>query len=102
MHTTLFISVQTDTLIRILLLGFLGFLVSMLITPVYTTFAYKWQWWKKPRSAATTGEKARMFMKLHADKHKRLIPTMAGLVFVASVTGVTLAFNLTRSQTWLP
>lgn len=102
MHTTLFVSVQTDTLIRILLLGFLGFLVSMLITPVYTTMAYKWQWWKKPRTAATTGEKATMFMKLHGAKHKRLIPTMAGIVFVAAVTVVTLAFNLSRSQTWLP
>lgn len=102
MHTTLFISVQTDTLIRVLLLGFLGFLVSMLITPIYTTLAYRWQWWKKPRTAATTGEKATMFMKLHGEKHKRLIPTMAGIVFVAAVTAVTLAFNLTRSQTWLP
>jgi phospho-N-acetylmuramoyl-pentapeptide-transferase len=102
MHSTLFISVQTDTLIRVLLLGFLGFLVSMLITPLYTTLAYKWQWWKKPRTAATTGEKATMFMKLHGEKHKRHIPTMAGIIFVVSITLVTLIFNLTRSQTWLP
>jgi len=102
MHSTLFISVQTDTLIRVLLLGFLGFLVSMLITPLYTTLAYKWEWWKKPRTAATTGEKATMFMKLHGEKHKRHIPTMAGIIFVVSITLVTLVFNLTRSQTWLP
>jgi phospho-N-acetylmuramoyl-pentapeptide-transferase len=101
-HTTLLISVQTDTLIRTLLLGFLGFLVSMLITPLYTTLAYKYEWWKKPRMAATTGEKATMFMKLHGAKHKRLIPTMAGIVFVTSATIVTLAFNLSRTQTWLP
>ena len=102
MHSTLFISVQTDTLIRILLLGFMGFLVSMLATPIYTFFAFKKQWWKKPRTTATTGEKATMFMKLHGEKHKRLIPTMAGMVFVVSVTVVTLLFNLSRSQTWLP
>jgi len=102
MHTTLVISVQTDTLIRVLLLGFLGFLMSMLITPVYTTMAYQWQWWKKPRTAATTGEKATMFMKLHGEKHKRLIPTMAGIIFVVAVTVVTLVFNLSRAQTWLP
>ncbi len=102
MHTTLFISVETDTLIRILLLGFLGFLISTLITPIYTTAAYRWQWWKKPRTDAVTGEKASMFMKLHAEKHKRLIPTMAGIVFVVSVTLVTLLFNLSRAQTWLP
>jgi phospho-N-acetylmuramoyl-pentapeptide-transferase len=102
MHTTLFISVQTDTLIRALLLGFLGFLVSMLITPVYTTLAYKWQWWKRPRTMDTTGRPATMLMKLHGEKHKRLIPTMAGAVFVVSVTLVTLIFNLSRAQTWLP
>jgi phospho-N-acetylmuramoyl-pentapeptide-transferase len=102
MDTTLFVSVQTDTLIRALLLGFLGFLVSMLITPIYTTMAYKWQWWKKPRETTTTGEKATMFMKLHGEKHKRLIPTMAGIIFVAGVVLVTLAFNLERSETWLP
>lgn len=102
MHSTLFISVETDTLIRILLLGFLGFLVSMIITPVYTTAAYRWQWWKRPRTEATTGEKATMFMKLHGEKHKRLIPTMAGIVFVVSATLVTLGFNLSREETWLP
>jgi phospho-N-acetylmuramoyl-pentapeptide-transferase len=102
MHTTLFLSVETDTLIRILLLGFMGFLVSMLITPLYTTLAYKFQWWKKPRETATTGEKATMFMKLHGEKHKRLIPTMAGIIFVVATGLVTFAFNLNRSGTWLP
>ncbi len=93
---------ETDTLIRILLLGFMGFLVSMLITPLYTTAAYKWQWWKKPRTATTTGERATVFMKLHGAKHKRLIPTMAGVIFVVSVGLVTLLFNLSREETWLP
>lgn len=102
MHSTLFISVDTETIIRILLLGFLGFLVSMLITPVYTTIAYKYRWWKKPRQTAVTGEKATMFMKLHADKHKRNIPAMAGLVFVISTCLVTIFFNLSREETWLP
>lgn len=99
---TLYLAVQADTLIRILLLGFLGFLVSMLATPVYTTLAYRYEWWKKPRTATTTGEKAKMFMKLHAEKHKRLIPTMAGIIIVFSVCAVTALFNLERTQTWLP
>lgn len=99
---TLFIAVDVDTIIRILLLGFMGFLVSMLITPVYTTAAYRWQWWKKPRDTTTTGEKAKMFMRLHADKHRRLIPTMAGAVFVVAVCLVTVPFNLSRAETWLP
>lgn len=102
MDTILQITVETNTLIRILLLGFLGFLVSMLITPLYTTMAYKWQWWKKPRTEAVTGEKATMFMKLHGEKHKRLIPTMAGAITVVAVCLVTLPFNLNRAETWLP
>lgn len=99
---TLHIAVQTETLIRILLLGFLGFLVSMIVTPIYTTLAYNGKWWKKPRTTTTTGEKAKIFTKLHAEKHKRLIPTMAGAVVIFSVCAVTLAFNLSREQTWLP
>jgi phospho-N-acetylmuramoyl-pentapeptide-transferase len=99
---TLHIAVETETLIRILLLGFLGFLVSMIVTPLYTTLAYNGQWWKKPRTTATTGEKAKIFTKLHAEKHKRLIPTMAGAITVFSVVIVTLIFNLSRPETWLP
>lgn len=102
MDTILQFSVETDTLIRMLLLGFLGFLVSMLITPIYTTLAYKWQWWKRPRTLDTTGKPATMLMKLHGAKHKRLIPTMAGIVFVVAVLLVTLLFNLSREETWLP
>ena len=102
MHGTLYISVETDTLIRMLLLGFLGFLVSMLITPIYTTAAYRWQWWKKPRTTAVTGERATVLMGLKAAKPKRLRPTMAGIIFVAATLFVTLIFNLSREQTWLP
>ncbi len=102
MNDTLFFSVESATLIQILLLGSLGFLLSMIITPLYTTSAYKWQWWKKPRKAAATGEAAKVFTKLHAAKHQRHIPTMAGVIFVVSVAVVTLVFNLDRTETWLP
>jgi phospho-N-acetylmuramoyl-pentapeptide-transferase len=96
------IAVQTETLVRILLLGFLGFSLSMVITPIYTNLAYKNQWWKKPRQNSVTGEIAKVFTQLHAAKHKRLIPTMAGLIFVLATTIVTLVFNLERTETWLP
>ncbi len=102
MNQVLQIAVQTNTVIRILLVGFLSFLISMLITPLYTTLAYTGQWWKKPRENAVTGEKAKIFNALHAAKHRRLIPTMAGVVFVVATTVVTLAFNLSRAETWLP
>lgn len=100
--STLNITVEAATIIRILGLGFLGFLLSMLITPIYTTLAYKFQWWKKPRQTAVTGETATVFNSLHAKKHRRNIPTMAGAIFVISVGLVTLLFNLSRPETWLP
>lgn len=96
------ISIESATLTRILLLGFLGFALSMLITPIYTSLAYKGKWWKKQRETSVTGEKAKVFHKLHASKHARNIPTMAGLIFLTSVAAVTLLTNLSRSQTWLP
>jgi phospho-N-acetylmuramoyl-pentapeptide-transferase len=102
MNSILYLSVQTNTIIRILLLGFAGFALSMLITPLYTTLAYKYEWWKKPRTTTLTGEVAKVFTKLHAGKHKRHIPTMAGIIFVLSVAIVTLISNLSRSETWLP
>ncbi|HLB66120.1 MAG TPA: phospho-N-acetylmuramoyl-pentapeptide-transferase [Candidatus Saccharimonadales bacterium] len=96
------ITVENNTLIRILLLGFLGFLLSMIVTPIYTKFAYRGKWWKKPRTNTITGEAAKVFNSLHAEKHRRLIPTMAGIIFVVSTAIVTLAANLSRSETWLP
>jgi len=102
MHSTLFISVQTDTLVRVLLLGFIGFLVSMLLTPIYTTIAYRGQWWKKMRSEGMGGIATPVYQKLHAEKHKRNIPTMAGIIFVVTTIIVTVVFNLARSETWLP
>ena len=102
MSQTINIIVESNTVIRILLLAFASFIISMLITPIYTTLAYQRQWWKKPRDQAISGEKAVVFTSLHAEKHKRLIPTMAGLVFVVAVALVTLVANLSRGETWLP
>ena len=99
---TLQIAISTDNLIRILTLGFLGFSISMLITPVYTTVAYGKEWWKRQRTDAWSGGKAAVYHKLHAEKHKRNIPTMAGLIFVFSIALVTLLTNLDRGETWLP
>ena len=85
MKPTLEIIINSTDAMRALALGFLGFVTSMVITPLYTNLAYKFEWWKKPRDTAITGEKAKMFTKLHAEKHKRHIPTMAGIVFVVAV-----------------
>lgn len=102
MTPTLDIIVNSSTVIRILSLGFIGFLLSIILTPVYTTLAYKGQWWKKPRTTTLTGEVATVFTKLHAKKHLRNIPTMAGIIFVVATVLVTLVLNLERTETWLP
>jgi phospho-N-acetylmuramoyl-pentapeptide-transferase len=99
---TLHIVINSHELVRILSLGFAGFILSMLVTPIYTNVAYKKHWWKRQRTEAWSGGQATVYNKLHAEKHKRNIPTMAGLIFVISITIVTLFFNLKRSQTWLP
>lgn len=99
---TLHIAITVNHLVTILSLGALSFILSMLITPIYTTVAYKKQWWKRQRSDAMGGASAAIYKKLHAEKHKRNIPTMAGLIFVVSIAIVTLFGNLERSETWLP
>lgn len=96
------LAVQSNTIVRILALSALGFLLSTILTPLYTTFAYRNQWWKKQRSEAMGGIAAPVYKKLHAAKHKRNIPTMAGMIFVVSTLFATLLFNLDRSETWLP
>jgi phospho-N-acetylmuramoyl-pentapeptide-transferase len=83
-------------------LSFLAFVVAMLLTPIYTYFAYRFRFWKRPRTQATTGEATPVFTKLHAEKHKRNIPTMAGMIMVIAATLITVLFNLDRQQTWLP
>lgn len=79
-----------------------AFLLAMLLTPIYTFLAYRYKFWKKQRSTSTTGEKLQVFTKLHANKFKRNIPTMAGVIGVVSIAIVTFCFNLDRAETWLP
>lgn len=96
---------ETSLIPELAILGFFalgGFLLSMLLTPLYTYFAYKNEWWRKVRTTAVDGKAAPIFHKLHAEKHKRHIPTMAGLVILISVSLITLIFNFDRAQTWLP
>ncbi len=102
MNETIQIFIEQQTLLRIMILSFAGFFLSMLLTPIYTTLAYRYEWWKKPRTDAVTGEKASVYQSLHGAKHRRHIPTMAGVIFVMAVALVTLSGNLSRGDTWLP
>lgn len=102
MTQTLEFAVQSSTVIHMLAYGFMAFMLSMLITPIYTTLSYRGQWWKKARTEAWGGGNSSVYTKLHAAKHLRNIPTMAGLVFVVTILIVTLLGNLSRGETWLP
>jgi phospho-N-acetylmuramoyl-pentapeptide-transferase len=96
------IEIATSQLTQTFLLSVGAFLLAMLLTPIYTFMAYRFKFWKKQRTTTTTGEAAAIFTKLHADKFKRNIPTMAGVIFVIAIAFITLVFNLNRAQTWLP
>ena len=92
----------THELIRVFALSVGSFSFAMLLTPIYTLMAYRYKFWKKQRTTSTTGEKLEVFTKLHAEKFKRNIPTMAGVIFVISIVTITYVFNFNRGQTWLP
>lgn len=96
------IHILTNELTRTFVLSVGAFLLAMFLTPIYTFVAYRYKFWKKQRTASTTGEALTVFTKLHADKFKRNIPTMAGIIFVIAITFVTFFFNLDRKETWLP
>lgn len=93
---------MTHELTSISLLSVFSFLLAMILTPIYTYVAYRYRFWKKQRTSSTTGELLEVFTKLHADKFKRKIPTMAGIIGVLAITITTVLFDLSRAQTWLP
>lgn len=90
------------SLLRVLLVSSVSFLVAILLLPFWIDLLYRYKFWKVPKEETLYGAKATVFQQLHAEKHKRLIPTMAGVLFWIVVALVTVVFNLTRSQTWLP
>lgn len=92
-------------ILRLFTFTSLSFILAIILTPIFTHFAYKYQWWKKVRDVSSFGggkEKTPVYHKIHAGKHKRNIPTMAGIIIWGTVSIVTLLFNLDRAQTFLP
>lgn len=86
---------------QIFLLSAGAFLLAMALTPFYTFLAYRYRFWKKQRSTSTNGEVLEVFTKLHANKFRRNIPTMAGVIGVVTIAVVTFGFNLDQ-RTYLP
>ncbi len=85
-----------------LVLALGAFLLSMFLTPIYTTFAYKHKLWKRQKTVDVSGKKLTVMNKLHAEKIKRHFPTMAGIIMLIVVPLVVIVCNcLNRGQTWL-
>lgn len=84
----------------IFILTALSFVVAMLQTPILTHFLYKYKLAKKLRRQTWDGEPAQQFLRLH--KTKEGTPTMGGVLVWFTTALVTVLFNLSRSQTWLP
>lgn len=92
----------TSEMVVMFVFSVAAFFLAMILTPIYTYFAYKYKFWKKQRTEDVSGEKLEVFNKLHADKFKRHFPTMAGIIAVVAISVVTFCFNFDRAQTWLP
>ncbi|MES2876283.1 MAG: phospho-N-acetylmuramoyl-pentapeptide-transferase [Patescibacteria group bacterium] len=86
---------------QIFLISVGAFLLAMMLTPFYTYLAYRYRFWKKQRSTSTNGELLEVFTKLHANKFRRNIPTMAGVIGVVTIAIITIAFNFDE-RTYLP
>jgi len=90
-----FIILDISALTRLFGLTALSFLLAFLWTPILTNFLYKFHLRKRIRQGQTP-----IYTRLHAPKANT--PTMGGLLVWVTVAVVTLLFNLSRTQTWLP
>lgn len=93
---------ENGNLIRILIVSLFSFLLAVGLTPFVTNILYKYRFWKQAKEETLYGSYATVFQKLHGEKHKRNIPTMAGVLVWGVILIITLLFNLTRNQTYLP
>ena len=89
-----------SNLIRIFALTAVAFLAAMLWTPLLTHFLYKKRIQKQLRESTWDGKPAEIFRKMH--EKKAGTPTMGGLLVWVTAAVVTVLFNFSRSQTWLP
>jgi phospho-N-acetylmuramoyl-pentapeptide-transferase len=94
------ISISSNNLQSVLLFMTLAFMIAILVTPLLTDFLYKNRIGKHLRQHGIDGQAAPIFSKLHASK--KGTPVMGGLLFWVTTAVITLIFNLSREETWLP
>ena len=93
-------AITSADLLRVFFLTTLSFLVAILWTPLLSHFLYKFRLHKQIRNETWDGQPATIFRQMH--KSKSGTPTMGGLLIWVTVAFVTILFNFSRSQTWLP
>ena len=106
--------------LKVLVTGFLAFILAFFLTPVWTHFLYKYKIGIKIKENSVSGEKLTFVSAMH--KHKAGTPTMGGVLvwfsvlalvlvshyilpFVSSWVGIRFFARLdflSRSQVWLP
>lgn len=92
---------HTTELNRIFLLASGSFVMAMALTPVLTHFLFKYRIGKRLRTHGMfTGKKTEVFQSLHQIKEGT--PTMGGLLIWVTVAVLTLVFNFSRAETYLP
>jgi phospho-N-acetylmuramoyl-pentapeptide-transferase len=82
-------------LMKVFEMVFFAFILAMAWTPILTKLLYKWHVWKHVERID-----APVFNKLH--KPKENTPVMGGLLIWVTALVITLIFNLSRAQTYLP
>lgn len=95
-------SLDTGKVVIYFIYIFGSFVLAMGLTPIMTHFLYKFKAWQQVKDTDVSGKKAPVYYKLHKAKHKKNIPTMAGILIWGVVLIITAFFNLSRAQTWLP
>jgi phospho-N-acetylmuramoyl-pentapeptide-transferase len=78
----------------------LAFILGIILTPFLTDFLFRTKLGKNIREESWDNSKTPVFNKFH--QHKQGTPTMAGILFWIITAVLTLVFNLTRSETFLP
>lgn len=86
--------------IKIFGFAVIAFVFGIILTPFLTNFLFRTNLGKNIREETWDSSRAPIFNKFH--KHKQGTPTMAGILFWTLTAVLTLAFNLTREETFLP
>jgi phospho-N-acetylmuramoyl-pentapeptide-transferase len=86
--------------VRIFGFAVLAFILGIILTPFLTDFLFRTKLGKNIREESWDNSKTPVFNKFH--QHKQGTPTMAGILFWIITAVLTLVFNLTRSETFLP